>query len=355
MNAPVGRDQALGISTVYRAFQVLTTAGSQLTLKEFSGSNEVTPSALVERPSLLLDLGAFIEYSISSLAGSGDAFWEITRSSSALREPIAVEPLDPAQVGVVLDPVTGIRSYTVRGRPMPTDRIRHLQMMRLTGRARGLGPVEAARIELRGTLDARDYGNSWFSDSAVPNGVLTTADVLSAEQAKQYKDGWNGITADGTKTDQSHEIRVLGSGLSYEHLNLKPADAQFLETQQFNTTQLARLFGIPASLMLAAVQGSSTTYSNVEQDWIGFIRFTLMSYLKEIEDALSSLLPYGRTVRFNVDALLRTDTKTRYEAHQIALNAGFKTVNEVRRSEGLPALPGGDALAAPRAQSQVGA
>lgn len=35
----------------------------------------------------------------------------------------------------------------------------------------------------------------------------------------------------------------------------------------------------------------------------------------------------------NVDALLRPDTKTRYEAHKIALDAGFLTVDEVRELE----------------------
>ena len=35
-------------------------------------------------------------------------------------------------------------------------------------------------------------------------------------------------------------------------------------------------------------------------------------------------------VKFNPDALLRTDTKTRYEAHKTALASHFLTIAEVR-------------------------
>src|SRR5699024_7486663 len=121
----------------------------------------------------------------------------------------------------------------------------------------------------------------------------------------------------------------------YSPILLNPADAQFLENQQFTVTQIARLFGIPASLMLAVVEGGSQSYANVEQDWIAYIRFSLMSYLREIEEAFTKLLPNGQTARFNIETLLRADTKTRYEAHEIAIRAGFMKPEEVREIEGL--------------------
>ena len=83
---------------------------------------------------------------------------------------------------------------------------------------------------------------------------------------------------------------------------------------------------------------NSQTYSNVEQEWLGFTRFTLLSYLRKIEEALTEFTPRGQTVRFNIETLLRTDTRSRYEAHKIAIESGFLTVNEVREIEGLPPL-----------------
>ena len=77
---------------------------------------------------------------------------------------------------------------------------------------------------------------------------------------------------------------MVGKALEYVPLDMKPADLQFLETQKFDTTQIARLLGIPASIMLAAVDGSNLTYSNIEQSWIEFADYTLAAYTGEIEE-----------------------------------------------------------------------
>ena len=82
------------------------------------------------------------------------------------------------------------------------------------------------------------------------------------------------------------------------------------------------------------------TYQNVEQDWIGYIRFSLMSYLIEVEQAFTTLLPRGQEARFNLEAILRSDTLTRYNAYKIGLEAGFLTVDEVRASEANPGQKG---------------
>ena len=86
--------------------------------------------------------------------------------------------------------------------------------------------------------------------------------------------------------------------------------------------------------MLAAPSGGSMTYSNVEQDWISFVRFSLMYYLRPIEVSAIRRCSERQTVRFNLEGLLRSDTKTRYDAYAVALSTGFMTVDEVRALEG---------------------
>lgn len=336
-------DAALRISTVYRAVEVLSIGISQLGLDQWRGSTRIAPSALITRPNVDQHRPAFLECTTVSLALDGNAYWRILRGPSG--EPVSLQPLNPAEVSARRDSKTDRMVYHWRGeRYTPGDRtggdIVHLQKLRVPGRDTGLGPIEAARAELTGALQARDYSSSWFERGDVPTGLLTTDQPLSPDMAKAYRDLWNGVDPEtGKRTPSGVGVRVLGSNLKYDPLQIKPADLQFLETQQFNTTQIARLFGTPASLMLAVVEGNSQSYSNVEQDWIAFTRFTLMAYLREIEEALSAVLPHGNSVRFNVDALQRSDTKTRYEAHKIGIDAGFLTVPEVRTIEGLDPLP----------------
>ena len=203
--------------------------------------------------------------------------------------------------------------------------------MRQPGVLLGLGPVQAAREDVAGALSVRAFGASWFTRGDVPSGVLATDQPINATQADEIKARWK-ATADG-------EVRILGQGLSYTPITIKPADAQWLDSRRFTTEEIARLMGVPASLLLLAIQGSSETYANVEQEWIGYVRFSLMRFLREIEEAVTDALPRGQVARFNLESLLRSDTKTRYEAHKIAIDSGFLTVNEVRAIEWRPPLP----------------
>ncbi len=337
---------ALSLSTVYRGIQIHATAVCQLSIDVERGGTQLTETpALVLKPDIDETRSAFLEYTVVSLYTDGNAFWKITRGPSG--EVVNLKPLNPREVSVnVTRDSFGIDhiTYWYAGTEHTARDIQHLKLLRVPGLHRGLGPIQSAQIELAGALDARDYGAMWLSDSNMPDGILTTDQVLGPGDATKYKNVWYGRNQDGTPIEgdkNPHErLRVLGQGLHYSPLLLKPSDVQFLETQQFTTTQIARLLGTPASLLLAAVEGNSQTYQNVEQDWIGYVRFSLMKALREIEEAFTALLPGKQTARFNLAALLRTDTKTRYESYALALDPqhGWMTPDEVRQIEGLPPL-----------------
>ncbi|MGO2655976.1 MAG: phage portal protein [Pseudoclavibacter sp.] len=347
----VGSDVALSLSMIFRSIQVLCVGVSQLGMKQWRGSQLITPSRLVANPDPSSHRKAFLDYTVASLALNGNAFWLVTRVNGA---PVALQPLNPAEVAITTPYGEIVPSYSYRGKTYSDTDIRHLRYLRVPGHDRGLGPIQAAAAEIQGALDGRDYRARQFRDSEYPTGVLTSDQELSPDQAKLIKKMWRGYDFETqTYEPQGKSVRVLGKGTSYDPILLSPADMQYLEGARFDTTQIARLFGTPASLMLAAVEGSSQTYANVEQDWIAFTRFTLQMYTGEIEQALSDLLPLGNSVKFNLDALQRSDTKTRYEAHKLALDGGWLSPNDVRAMEGLPPIADGDTYSrAPRSPQQ---
>jgi phage portal protein BeeE len=62
------------------------------------------------------------------------------------------------------------------------------------------------------------------------------------------------------------------------------------------------------------------------------------------------LLPAERKnhyIEFNVSGLLRGDQKSRYEAYAIGRNWGWLSVNDIRRLENMPPIPGGDRYLTP--------
>lgn len=328
----VTADTALTLSAVYRSVQILGVAGSQLSLDVWRGEDRIEPKpSVVRKPDVNTSLSEFVELTIHSMALYGNAYWRIQRDD---RGPRNIEVLNPWECAPQEDGKLGWK-----GKTLQPDEFRHLKLMRRPGITYGLGPIQSARADIEQAMNLRDYAGEIFNDGSVPSGVLSSDQHLNAEQAAEYKERWD--------KRPPHSTAVLGAGLTYSPVLLAPEDAQFLQSQQLTHTKIAMLFGIPAHLLLAAVEGSSMTYQNISQADLTFVRWTLMVYLRPIEEAFTSVLPGLQTARFNLDGILRPDIQTRYAAHQIALTSGFATVNEIRAIEGLPPVPGGDALRAP--------
>jgi len=331
----VTTNDALSLASVYRSVSIIATAMKQLGIHVYRDDAEVTPTPLVIRqPDIKVTREVWMEQTINSMALAGNAYWLIGRNGRG--ETVNLEVLNPFDVMIQTDDYGNALYYTYRGTiRYELNDLQHLSMMRVPGNVYGLGPIQAAQKELLNARDTRDYASVWFTDSGIPNGVLKSDQMLSPDQASAAKDAWN-LTA-GAKNG----VAVLGNGLNYQPMYLNPRDSMFIESQAWNVQQVARLFGIPANMLMASVDGNSMTYTNMEQEQMAFVRYTLSQYIVEIESALTHLTTRGTMVKINVDSLLRSDTLTRYQAHAIAIASGWMTVDEVRAIEDLPTV-GGD-------------
>jgi len=326
---------ALSLASVYRSVSIIATAMKQLGIHAYRDDIKVTPTPLwMRQPDAKVTREVWMEQTVNSMALSGNAYWLIARNPRG--EVVNLEVLNPFDVMIQTDDYGNPLYYVYRGtiQYSLTD-LQHLALMRVPGNVYGLGPIQAAQKELLNARDTRDYASAWFSDSGIPSGVLKSDQMLSPDQAQAAKDAWNATA--GAKSGTA----VLGNGLSWSPVYLAPRDSMFIETQAWNVQQVARLFGVPAQMLLASVDGNSMTYSNQEQEQMAFVRYTLSQYIVEIESAMSQLAARGTEVKINVDSLLRSDTLTRYQAHQIAIASGWMTIDEVRAIEDLP-HQGGD-------------
>ena len=317
------------LDSVYRALAILEGSISQLTLDRYSrtlGRPRGSATGMIQR---ILPSGqtlpGFLGEITQSLAQTGNAWLRVPRDGAA--GPVRV--LDPTRCSARIDVATGVKTITYDSLTV-TD-VRQLQLTHVPGEPLGQGPIQAWADGLRGAIDAHQYAAQWTKRGGRPTGILTTDQTLSADMAKEWK-----TAANKTMTPEGG-VAVLGSGLTYKQCYLTPAELQLLDVRKVNVISVARIFGIPARLMLTSGDGDSKTYANMEQESILFVRHTLMPYMREIEAALSELLPDD--VRFNVDGFLRPDTTTRYAAHKVAIEAGFLTIDEVRAIEGLNPLP----------------
>jgi HK97 family phage portal protein len=119
--------------------------------------------------------------------------------------------------------------------------------------------------------------------------------------------------------------------------------AQFLQTRQYQRTVIAGAFGVPPHLV-----GDLTkmTFGNVEQQSLDFVQNVILPYVQIFESAMERDLLTdedrrdGVCIRFNLDAALRGDFKTRQEGLNIQRQAGVINADEWRDHEGMNPIGG---------------
>lgn len=147
---------------------------------------------------------------------------------------------------------------------------------------------------------------------------------------------------------------LLEGGQTLQVLSINPEDAQMLESRGFSVEEICRFFGVPP-FMIGHTEKSTSWGTGLEQQTLGFQKFTLRRRLKRIEQALEKQLlsaedrATGVVIEFSLEGLLRGDSAARANFYQSGLNNGWMVINEVRALENLPPVEGGDV---PRMQSQ---
>ena len=235
--------------------------------------------------------------------------------------PESLYPVSASRVHV--DRIEGRLSYKINDELFDSERVMHIKNFAMPGQIVGVGIVAAQRQGIGSALAMQEYAAKYFDGGAQPTGILYSDNAdLSQDEADMLKAVWMRHYG-GT----SREPAVLNASTKFEQLSDNAKDSQLVESREFSLTEIANMLGLPGYYLGAP--NSSRTYSNVEQEQLQFLR-GITPLLTRIESAFTDLLPRGQYAKFNTDALLRSDTLTRYQAHKIALESGFLTVDEVR-------------------------
>lgn len=172
--------------------------------------------------------------------------------------------------------------------------------------------------------------------------VVYTGDLNEAKQAKIRKKFEN---MGGAKN--AGKVIPIPSDFDIKQLETRLVNSQFFELQGLTTTQISNAFGVK-SFQLNNTEKS--TYNNIEHQNRAFYSETLQNALTTYEQEIDYKLLFdferknGLYCKFNADALLRSDLKTRYEAYQTGISSGFLEIAEVRKKEDLPFIEGTDRL-----------
>jgi HK97 family phage portal protein len=294
----------------------------------------------------------FWEFVCACLEMHGNAYSEVERAADG-RVIALSPPLVPEMVSVRRASNGDIEYRWTEGqRPRRETQERILHVRGFGGSPLGgLSTLTFGRQAFGLARSVNSAAYSTFRNGAKPSGVLSVDKALTKPQRTEaeelLQEKYTGALNAGVPM-------LLDNGLKWQSISINPEDAQMLESRGFSVEEICRFFGVPPH-MVGHTDNSTSWGTGLEQQTLGFQKFTLRRRLKRIEQALEKQLLTARdradgiTVEFNLEGLLRADSAARSAFYGNMTRIGVMTINEVRALENLPPVEGGDV---PRMQMQ---
>lgn len=350
---------ALMVSTVFACLSKISGAVLQLPLHQYmrtlSGERErMAPTPLWwmlnEQPVANWTAASWKEWIVRCVHLRGDQHTEILRSSGAGAggKPVGLKPHHPdcvqsryyvldGEVRLAYDVIDPIRNLQYS---LDQDDMLHFTGFGFDGR-RSISVIQhAARNAIGNALAASDFSGKSLGNGAMPKIALTYPARMNPDQADLLRKSF--VATYGAGPTQQQFPLILTEGGTATPLNISPVDMELLGSRKLEQQQICEAMGVPP-IMIGNSEKTSSWGTGVEQITLGFVKFTLQPHLCRWEEELNRKLHRraGQFIEFELDALLRGDSKAQAEAFRFALGGpgsgdGYMAVNEVRKLKNLP-------------------
>lgn len=340
-------NKAMLLSTVYRCVDVISDSVAQLPLEPYfideNGYKEKhvthpTYYLLNREPNKVMSRFTFIKTLIISVLLKGNGYAYIERDSKG--NATALRYLDPTRVTIVEKPKLMYKVDGFKDQVEPCNML-HILNFSYDG-IKGISTLEHAKQTLGLATDSENHAQGFFKGGANLAGILKVQSTLTAKQKTDLKSSWQ--TTFNATNGMPNGVAVLEGNMDFQPITVNPADAQLLETRQFNVIDICRFFGVSP---VKAFDLTNSSYSTVEATQLAFLTDTLAPLLEKLELEFERKLykPSERAhieVKFDTSALLRADKTSLAEYYNKLFQIGVVTINEVRKALDLPAIDNGD-------------
>jgi HK97 family phage portal protein len=326
----IARESAIQVPAVNACRNLITgvIATLDLELYKISTGEELGKPLWLDQPDLRQPRAVTMAYTIDSLIFNNVAYWRQTEQYADDGRGSRYEWIANSRVTFTTNKLgTSIDNYFVDGSEVPMSG--NGSLITFQG-INATGILQAGARTIQAALDL-EKAASISASTPMPTGYLknTGADLPEAQIS--------GLLASWKAARQSRSTAYLTSTLSYETTSFSPKDMMYNEAAQFLTTQICRLFGVPA-WMLSASMDTSMTYQNILDSRKEFMAYTLQPYITAIETRLSmnDMTANGNIVKFAVDdTFLRADPLARLAVTEKLLTLGLIDINQAKEMEDL--------------------
>ena len=355
----VTEHSAMQMTAVYSCVRILAEAIAGLplhlyTYKEDGGKEKALGHPLYlllhDEPNPEMSSFVFRETLMTHLLLWGNAYAQIIRNGKG--EVVALYPLMPNRMTVDRDSSGQLfYSYQMNNSDAPTMKagtvilkpsdVLHIPGLGFDGLV-GYSPIAMAKNAIGLAIATEEYGAKFFANGATPGGLLEYTGTV--KDPDRVRESWNkGFSG----SQNAGKVAILEEGMKYTPISIAPEQAQFLETRKFQINEIARIFRVPPH-MVGDLEKSS--FSNIEQQSLEFVKYTLDPWVVRWEQSLSRALftPEEKKkyfFKFNVEGLLRGDYQSRMNGYATARQNGWMSANDIRELENLDRIPaeeGGD-------------
>lgn len=217
------------------------------------------------------------------------------------------------------------------------------QIFRVTWMSRdgltGSIPIDLGKEAIGLARACEMHGSRYFGNGARPGVVLETDGNMAPEAAERLRENWERLHRG---PDKSSKTAVLTGGLKAHELGTTNTDSQFLEARRFQVEEICRLYRVPPHMIQDLTRA---TYSNIEQQSIDFVQYSILPWLRRFEKAFARDLipdPQKHFASFDTSHLMRGDAAARSAFYSAALDRGIMSINDARAMENLNPIEGGD-------------
>lgn len=340
---------AMQMTAVYACVRILAESIAGLPLHVYrynstGGKEKATEHPLFfllhDEPNLEMTSFVFRETLMTHLLLWGNAYAQIIRNGR--RVVTAIYPLMPSRMRVDRDDNGRLYyEYTRYGDEagagkretvkLSPEEVLHIPGLGFDGLV-GYSPIAMAKNAVGMSMACEEFGAKFFANGAAPGGVLEHPGIL--KDPARVRESWN-ATFGGSSN--ANKVAVLEEGMKYTPISVSPNEAQFLETRKFQIDEIARIFRIPPH-MIGDLERSS--FSNIEQQSLEFVKYTVGPWVTRWEQALSRSLLVGNDrshflIKFNLDGLLRGDYESRMNGYATARQNGWMSANDIRELENM--------------------
>lgn len=350
MNAELGSEDVLSYHPVFSCITLIASdiAKMPLLLKRKNSTgiwqnvSGVTRSVMT-KPNTLQTRNQFFENWMNSKLTTGNTYVFKKRDSKG--SVTALHVLDPHRITPLItedgevfyqlgtDNVTGItQSVTVPAREIIHDRFNCLYHPLI-----GLPPVYACALSASQGTAIMKNATRLFINGGKPGGIIEIPGKISQEDALELKQTWEASYGG----ENAGKTGLLTEGAKYNTVSVSPVDSQLVEQLRLTAEIICSVFHVP---LYKVGLGEVPSYNNVEALDQQYYSQCLQSHIEGIEVLLAEGLdlPVTEKIEFDLDALMRMDTPTRFKAHNEAIKGGWLAPNEARRKENLAPVEGGD-------------